>query len=241
MSNLYTVPYSTFMKRLDDWLRENGGSVVDLPLDLLNRAIDRLMLYKDWEGLIVRYPLTITSQVAALPANFSREVRVWHDSNSDGKGDYYYYAHANHDDGYFKNDAFTMAAGHVNTLTFYRDPPHTVTCEYIRALDHFTGNDDGQAANYEYSYFPSDLVVRTAQMIHTEEADIAEPEVNVITNARAVLLKEYESTHQYRNRDFRHEVNDFAGDDVENTQYNLAGDGDRWNGGYDNSYDYGLN
>jgi hypothetical protein len=234
MSDIYTVPYSTFSKRLDDWLIELGGEVTNLTLDLFNRAQDWLLLRRDWEDLIVRYELTLSNDSASLPSDLSRILRVWHDSDGDGKPDFYYYAYARHDDGYYVSDSFTKSGGHSKTATFYRTPSHTPTVEYIKTLEHFTGS------GVEYSFFPPDLLLRTAQKTHIEEADLVGNEYQAIINSHAEMLRDYEASHQYRNRDMRSEVLDDHGDPIDVEQYNLSGDTDRWNDGYDNSYDFGV-
>lgn len=234
MSTIYDVLYATFSKRLTDWLREVGGEVTDLTLDLCNRAQDWLWLRRDWEDLIVRQTLSLTDKSASLPSNFGRVLRVWHDSDEDGKPDYYYYRQARYDDGYYISDSFTKAAGHSKTITFFQDPTHTVTLEYIKTLDHFVGSGD------EYSFFTPDLLIRTAQKIHIEESDLVGKEYEAIINSHAELLRDYEVAHQYRNSDMRMESLDDHGDPIETESYNLIGDTDRWNGGYSNDYDHGI-
>lgn len=234
MTNILTEPYSTFSKRLDDWLRESGGEVVNLTLDLINRAQDWLWVHRDWDELVTRLELTVTNKAATMPADFGRVVRVGHDADGDGLMDYFYYAYGRVDDGYYWKNDFTKAAGHVRSLVFYRDPTHAPTLEYVRALDHFEGSGT------EYSFFPPDLVVRTAQKIHIGEADIGKNEYGIIVQEHAELLRQYERTHMHRNRDMRNIVLDNEGDEIDTEQYNLGGDGDHWNDVYSNSYDSGL-
>lgn len=235
MSTIYNVPYSTFSKRLTDWLTTVGGEVSNLTLDLANRGMDRLWLEADWEDLIGRQVLSLTDKSASLPDDFGRVVRVWHDSDSDGKPDFYYYAYANHDNGYYISDSFAKATGHNKTITFYRDPSHTPTVEYVKALTHFTAGEDA-----EYSFFPPDLLIRAAQMTHIEEADLVGNEFDAIERSYNAMLYKYKATHQFKNRDMYHEMRDELGDRIENDQYNLTGDLDVWADGYDNSYDRGL-
>jgi hypothetical protein len=45
---------------LTDWLTQRGGAVSDLPLSLINRAIQRLWAYRPWEFLIKTAPMNIT-------------------------------------------------------------------------------------------------------------------------------------------------------------------------------------
>ena len=190
---------------------------------------------RDWEDLIVRYSLSsLSAKSQSLPADFGRVVRLWHDSDGDGRADYWYYAYGKYDDGYYISDDFEKATGHSKTITFYRSPTHTPTLEYIKTLDHFEGTGT------EYSFFPPDLLLRTAQKVHIEEADLVGNEYQAIINAHAELLRDYEVAHQYRNRDMRNEILDDYGDPIDVEQYNLSGDTDRWNDGYDNSYDHGL-
>ena len=235
MSDIYTVPYSTFSKRLDDWLREAGGEVEDLTLDLYNRALDFLLLEADWEELLVRYQLSsLSSNSQALPADCSRIVRCWHDSNGDGKPDWYYYEHANVETGYYLSSSFDINTGRSKTITFYRSPNYDPYIEYIKTLTHFTGEGT------EYSFFPHDLLTRTAQLIHIGEADLVGKEYEAILFQQDKMMRNYKTTHQYKNRDMASQINDNAGYPIEVEDYNLTADIDRNIGPYDNDYDYGL-
>ena len=234
MSHIENEPYSTFSKRMTDWLLTVGGEVADLTLDLFNRGQDHLWLKRDWEDLLVRTELSLTDNSVALPSDFGRVVRVWHDSNSDGKPDFYYYARGRYDDGFYIADTFAKATGHSRTINFFRSPSHTPTLEYIKLLDHFVGSGT------EYSYFPPLLLMRAAQKVHIEESEHLDGNAfNAIMNSYAEELSNYEASNQFRGRDMRAEILDDNGTRVDMEGYNLGGDMQRYNSGFPNDYHLG--
>ena len=230
--------YATFKQQLDDTITgESGDSTVDLVLAYFNRAQDFLWQRRPWQELITRVQLTMTtSTTASLPAACGRLIRVWYDSDSDGRPDKYFFNNGKYDDGYYITNTFTKAGGHVRTISFYRGPDHTPYIEYLRLLERFTGTGSGD----EYSYFPPNLLVKTAQKIHIEESDLVGNEYKAILDAWAEEIRDYEQSHQWLNIDMRMQNNDDAGDPIETEQYNLeTATSERYNDGYDNSYDLG--
>lgn len=227
-----TETFATIKKRLQDWLDSDGGEVTNRPLDLLNRAQNWLQQRRAWQGLVKRSALTVASRQATLPSDLLRIIRVWWDSDSDNQPDFHFYDHGRYDDGYYVTDSFAKATGHSKVIKFYKDPTHTPYVEYQWALDDFA--DSGT----EYSYFPGDLLLRTAQKIHIEESGLVGPEYSAIENSQKEMLNDYEASHQYINIDPRTVMLDNSGEIVDTEDYDVQGGSrDRFSDAYDNSYD----
>jgi hypothetical protein len=235
MGTFLNEPYSTFSKRLTDWLNTAGGEVSNLSLDLFNRAQARLWHYRAWDGLVTHYSMTLTNKAKTLPSDFGGTVcRVYCDTNSDGKPDRYYYRDGPHATGYKLVNVFVKATGHSWTITFFMDPPSTPIMVYPKALDDFTGTST------EYSFFPPDLLLATAKAIHIEESDLVGAEYQAVLNQQATLLRDYEAAHQYQNTEFRMAQIDENGDEIAVDGYDLDGGSESdFMDHYDNDYDMG--
>lgn len=227
--------YSDIYNRLLDWMSDvanTGGNVSNRARDLLNRAQEQLRIYRAWDGLLKRSQLTVTDKVATLPDDCREIVRVWHDSDSDGKPDFYYYQDSKRpDDGYYITDTFAKATGHTRTMTFYAAPSYDPYVEYIHSLDEFTG--DGT----EYSYFPGELLLATAQLIHVTESGIVGNEYSAIERRQSHLMLDYEQSHQYQNIDPRSVQNDDDGVEIELEDFNLYDGAGGIVSHFDNDYD----
>jgi len=235
MGTFLNEPYLTFSKRLTDWLNTSGGEVSNLPLDLLNRAQYRLWAYRAWEGLIVHQSLTLSSNASSLPSDFAGAVvLVYIDTNSDGKPDMYFYRNGNASSGYKLVDVFVKATGHAWTITFFATPGGTPVIVYPKALPDFEGTGT------EYSFFPPDLLLAAAKVIHIEESDLVGPEYQAVLNSYATLLRDYEQSNQYQNTELRMSVLDDAGDEIGVDDYDLEGGSETdVSGVWDNDRDLG--
>lgn len=226
--------FSTAYNRMKDWLIEanDGGNVTDLALDLLNRAQERLRMYRPWEELVKQQALTVSSKTASLPSDCGEILALWHDSDSDGHPDFYYYNRSRRvDTGYRMTDSFTKAAGHARTITFYAAPSYTVYLEYIIKLDDFANSGT------EYSFFPIDLLVAQAQIIHYTEQDLVDEGYRAVFDNWQRLLVDYEQAHSWRNIDMRWEITDDQNNDVEQEVYSLIDGPDVEPTNSDPSYD----
>lgn len=236
MSNYRNRPYSEFSPILTDWLREEGGAVTDLTLSLLNRAQDWLYQYRAWDELIKYLQLTLSAtNTITLPATYGGILlAVFCDTNGDGKSDKYYYKDAPVDCGYRLENTFAKATGHSTLLRFFSTPPENPYIKYPVLLDDFTG------ASTEYSFFPADLLIATAQMIHIQEADLVGNEYQAVVDKQAVLLRDYELSHQHQNIEMNMRQTDESGNEIENDSYDLDGGRDsRYVDDFENSYDMG--
>ncbi len=235
MATWITETYSTFSNRLTDWLNTAGGEVPDLPLDLLNRAQQYLCLYRAWDGLVTHYSVTMSGDSCTMPANFTGTViSVYHDSNDDGVPDMFYYRNGPVSCGYKAVDTFDKATGHSWQLTFFTTPSHTPVVVYPVPLDDFDGDGD------EYSFFPSNLLLATAKMLHIQDSGLVGNEYQAVLNEQQQLLRDYEQSHQYQNVEWRMRQIDQSGEEIDNDAYDLEGGTDSSVGDdYDNDYDLG--
>lgn len=235
MATFLNEPYSTFSKRLTDWLNTAGGEVTDLTLDLYNRAQQYLCLYRAWDGLLTHWQSTLTSNVITLPTNFSGTVcSVYIDTNEDGKPDKFFYRDAGTENGYKAVNSFAKATGHSWTFTFFTTPSANPYVVYPVTLEDFEGTGT------EYSFFPSDLLTTTAKKIHIEESDLVGKEYDAILNQQTALLRDYEQSHQYQNIEWKMRQIDDSGDEIGNEAYDLEGGAESsLQDDYDNDYDLG--
>ena len=234
MAGFHSDLYATIEKRLLDWLpyADTGGNVTNLAKDLLNRAQRELWQYRAWENLIKRQDLTLTAKAASLPADFGRVVSVFHDTDGDGMPDFYYFNRSAYaDNGYRIADVFVKATGHAWTITFWASPSSTPTLEYQAILEDFAGTGT------EYSFFPGDLLMLTAQKIHGAEADMVGAEFGVNKQAWQESIRDYEQANQWVNINSEMNLVDAVGQTVEMETFDLfEGSGDVRNS-FDNSYD----
>lgn len=202
--------YSNISNRFNDWLQEiGGGNVSDVALDTLNRAQAWLLGYMHWDGIIKRETLTVSSGSATLPTDLIAILEIYTDSDSDGKPDAYYYNEAGTNDGYYITNSFTKAAGQSKTINFYdSNISNSPTVVYLGDLTDFTGSGT------EYSYFPGELLLRTAQMLRIEETGLVGAEMTVIINSQQRLLRDYVEMEQNQNAEPRMRVNDMLGNEV---------------------------
>jgi hypothetical protein len=210
MFNQETI--GTIRNRLTDWLitTGSGGSVTDLPLDLINRAQAWLVQHSEWQGLVSVATLTVTDRQATLPSNCAKVIRIGADSDGDNKLDFWYRKGGDYLHGYDVENSFDEDTGHSWTLTFYQDPTFTpVKLIYQKNLSDYTAEDDGK-----YSFFPGELLTRCAQKIRIEETGLVNAEVGVIQNAFYEQLTEFKANHQYNNDDGRFILKDDRGNDI---------------------------
>lgn len=234
--NLYSDAY----KRMVDFIVESntGGSVENLARDLLNRAQEQLRMYRMWEELTRRETLTVnSSNNSYLPTDCGEIIGIYHDSDNDGRPDWWYWNRSKRvDQGYYFGNDFDRLSGYSRYFHFFTAPNHTPILWYVRTLEAFVGtNTSGD--DTEYSFFPLDLLVVTAQIIHRSEQDIIENSYEVLELRRQQLLADYEQSHQWINADMGMEVNDANGDLVYMNEYNLSGGGSRDASPHDNDYD----
>lgn len=233
----YNDTYTDISYRLKDWLQVKGGYVTTLEKDLLNRAQAELCRAADWDQLVkLSSALTVSSNIASLPADCARIIDVFDDSDGDGKPDHYYHQEGDENYGYRLLDAFTKAAGHVQTIKFFNSPSASIYLRYVYFLTDFA------ATGTEYSFFPGELLLKTAQVIHASEfSDVTASGLDVLLPTQQKLLAEYKVGHLYRNRENYRHIRDTRGvrvfnDDIgldgsAEIQQNIGRDRDYWGAG----------
>lgn len=226
--------YDTVKNRFTDWVLGESDSIGagdedSLTLDTINRAQDELWRYRRWDDLIASSELTLDSnRDASLPSDFGSVMRVYHDSDSDGRPDFDYYENSDHATGYTIRSNFTKAAGHSWTMHFYRSPAHTPVLLYQKKIDDFVGTGT------EYSFFPAELLLRKAQMLFN--GDNGDEDVG-IEKAYLTALRDYEQKHYQQNLNQKFVQNDIRGVALNLESYALSGDSDAFSNTFDNSRD----
>lgn len=211
--------YTEFQNRIQDWLNAagTGANISDLPLDLANRAQMWLTMYKPWSDMIKVTTLTVTDNEASMPSDFARLVSVYYDVDSDGKPEGYYYNQGRINGGYKLVDSFTKDSGHSRKIVFFNTLSQTPVLKYQFKLDDFTGSGT------EYSFFPGNLLLRTAQRLHIVETGLTDREMLILIDEQKKDLRDYEQAHHYVDAEMRLSINDDNGLEIDTYAVDLAG------------------
>lgn len=188
--------YSEIKNVLSDWLQGEGSAVTDLELNLINRAKDYLARYRHWDELKKKLSLTLSSDgktVSNFPTDIEAIIECGLDTDGDGRLDYLFFR----DDyrpgrGYELTVTFSTASGRSHAMVFHDPPSGTPKLIYQQKLDDFTG------LGTEYSFFPKELMIKTAQKLFIEDSG-AHDEYGVIDKAFREQIRDYELLHQYQN------------------------------------------
>jgi hypothetical protein len=236
---LYAETYEQVADRFREWMtdRDNSGDFVgDIALDYINRANQVLWGHTFWDDLMTHAALTLSGLAGTFPAAYGRTYCMYHDSDGDGKPDWYYYKDGKPGKGYRLTRTFSRAAGSSFVATFFLSPTNTPYLLYQAVLDDFTGQGT------EYIFWPAELLLKTAQCLYKEDADDLGVDYDKLNAARRVLLERHEMGHQFANADYVMDQNDAGGKEVQNEAYALDGGGDGLGNAFrdDNSRDNGL-
>jgi hypothetical protein len=216
---------------LTGWLTCRGGSVSDLPLSLINRAIQKLWIYKPWDFLIKTGSLTVSNLSATLPADFGRVIELYHDSDSDGRPDWYYFRNDKKiDHRYTLLDSFDKTTGHSWAVTFPTTPTSTPILKYQKILS-------AVSTDAHYLFFPANLVLRAAQVEHIVEKGISGVEADLIIKDFKEQLIDFEQVCQHSNNAPITMSKDSQGDELQTEGYGLDGAVGRQFSPHSNSYD----
>lgn len=228
----WTALVSDVKPELTDWLKTRGGTVSDLPLSLINRGRQRIWAYKPWDFLKKTSSLTLSAlRTAALPSDFGRMLSVYHDSDNDGRPDWYYYRDdVRTDHRYTITASITLTAQPGWTLLFAKSPDYTPVCLYQMAIEDCT-------ANAHYLFFPRDLVIRAAQLCHVVENKMGAAEIKEIREDFDRLMLDFEQMCQYSNNAQDMRLKDNLGDQIQTEGYTLDGSVGRFVSANDRSYD----
>jgi hypothetical protein len=180
MANAKTVTYATIQSRLLDFLTvANDGNVANVALDLLNRAQQYLWQLSDWRGIVKTSPLAVSSSLEAVaPADFGRLLSMWWDANGDGVPDGFFDEMGGHDPARAVSviSSFDKATGYSTKFRFSVSPQSAPNLTYVALLEDFAGTGT------EYSFFPAELLLKCAEMLHLEEHGSRQNELNECRN-----------------------------------------------------------
>lgn len=162
---MYDSVVSDIKNELNDWLNVRGGDVTDMALSLINQAIEQLWNRRPWDVLLKTATLSLTNNIAPLPADFGRLVYIGSDLDGDGVVDWYY---SNGDRNTKKRYDFESTLSSTNQITlsvkFNDTPQQTPKICYVVKLNKVVNDTD-------YLFFPASLVLVTAQKIHEKDND----------------------------------------------------------------------
>lgn len=211
--------YTEYKNRMNDWMKHiaTGANITDRTLDLANRAQDWLIMYKPWSDLVKTQALTVTDNQADFPSDFARMVHCNWDSDADGKPEGYFYNLGPSNKGYIVENTFTKAGGHSRVIKFFNTLGVDPIMKYVYKLDDFAGTGT------EYSFFPGELLLRTAQLLHIEEKGLSKIEYDMIYRSHNRLLTNYTQAHHYVNQELNRRINDSLGNEIIMQDVDLMG------------------
>ena len=210
--------YAEYAARMNDWMKykATGANITNRTLDLANRSQNWLIMYRPWADLKKTAELTVSDNEADFPSDFARMVHCNWDSDGDGKPDGYFFDRGRIGQGYLVTDIFDKDTGHARVIKFFNTLSQTPKMVYIHYLDDFEGTGD------EYSFFPGELLLRTAQMLHSEETGLKASDISPILSSHKRLLDMYTAAHTY-DAELSRVINDSNGNEIIMDDINLAG------------------
>jgi len=220
-------------------LVSDGGAVTDIARDLLNRAQQHLWSHTEWQGLRKQSTLVVdpVTYLAPMPADYGRMVNIYWDSTGDGIADGYFDIGGT-DPMRFADvrETFDISTGMTFNVFFGRVPTFTPIVRYIANLNDFTEVDAQNQPITEYSFFPAELLLKTAEMLHLQEKGSDNVTLGAVTGAHLNLLTQFEQM-QNRGSSQDRAMRDALGYRVYSESLDLRGDdssGGVRNGGYSN-------
>jgi hypothetical protein len=204
----YTEKISTIRMRLRDWLKVTGGEVPSLDLDLINRAHQWLQSYRNWDCLKKTTILSvgdntvngvIYSKSSKLPTDLSTIFSVYVDNATVGKPNIYFYENdSDIAQRYMKEYIFDSSDATQSywIITWPSVSPllSNPKCEYLRILPDFIGGNSD-----EYTFFPGELLLRTAQMLRIEEKGLTGDNNKALLDGQLKNLANFERMNQFNN------------------------------------------
>jgi hypothetical protein len=203
---LYGETISTIRKRLRNWLiySTSTSEVPYLDLDLLNRARQWLENYRwKWDPLTTIVSLTLDSnRDAVCPSDLKTILEVYVYPVITNKPNIWF--SEDHSDVAFRYTKFYTHdndTGGFWTIRFPSVSPllSNPKLKYSRFLPDYVGYS-GSTEIVEYSFFPGNLLLRTAQKIFIEDKGITGDNVEPILNAFKEELRNYEVSTQFNNQ-----------------------------------------
>jgi hypothetical protein len=203
----YNEKIATIRARLRDWLKITGGEVVSLDLDLLNRAHQWIQSYRNWDCLRKTATLTVADNTinaisypksSILPVDVSSIYSVYVDNAVVGKPNIYFYENDSdvayrYTKEYIYDSADATKSYWVISWPSVSPLLSSPKMEYVRILADFTGVGD------EYSFFPGELLLRTAQKIRVDEKGMTGDNVAQLLLSFQESLNRFERMNQSNN------------------------------------------
>jgi hypothetical protein len=227
--------YSDIAARFSNWLEVSTSDseyITDLALDYINRAIGSLLLEapRGWDMLTKdRYTLTIggtDGKTAVLPTDCGSILLVYSDPNDDNIPTIRYYSGKD----YEIDRSFSTSAGYSASLKFVEEVIYTMYLRYQVIPTIFTGSGT------EYSPFPADLVLLSAQRIRCREKGLNN-EWQALKGEYDDFLMKFKGKHQNVSECGDLGINDAAGNMIRIPTYDMAGNNDRPVSRYGNDWD----
>lgn len=185
--------------RLTMAYNSQGGDISNLDLDYINRAKDWLCQYRPWDFLVNYATLTVPdSRICDLPTDLQSILEVYLDVNGDGKPDLWFYANSPEVMQRYKLiPSYDPATGTTLQIQF---PPNAYlsnnpTLKYIFLVNDYTGTGT------EISFFPPNLLLRTAQKLYVEDRGIDDTKAAMIIKGQAEDVRFFEQMIQNQNQD----------------------------------------
>jgi len=211
--------------RLTVWINAatSATGIDDLPLDYLNRARQWLESYQ-WscDPLTTIYSLTVTDNEAVCPSDLKTILEVYTDTLVNGVPDVQFYENHNEvSQRYTKYYTHDNDTGGYWTLQFPSVSPllSSPKLKYVKFLADYDGVDT------EYSFFPGELLLKTAQMLVIEDYGSTMADPQTILNAQAKMLRNYEYSIEKNNQVPDLTPKDHWGRPIYISGYDLSGSG----------------
>ena len=217
---------ATIRARLRNWLIYSSATseIATLDLDFLNRAKAWLESYK-WQidPLITVYSLTLDSSYQVdCPSDLKTIVDVYSDVTINGIPDIHFYEdHIDPQQRYTKIYTHDNETGGYWTLTFNSLSTFlsSLKLKYAKFLEDYTGSGT------EYSFFPGELLLKTAQKLFAEEKGLTGDNVDLLMKSHIEVLRNYETSIQGNNQVCDLTPKDNYGNPLRISGYKLDGSG----------------
>lgn len=189
---------ATLINRLRDILTysDTGNHVENYALDLLNRAQSWISMYRPWDFLKKIASLTIgNDRTATLPSDLNTILQMYIDIEGVGKPSVYLYPDApDPAERYEIFDNFSAASGH----SWYIQIPSVAPLPGPLFLK-YTYNLPAIAAADNYLFYPSELLLRTAQKLHIADKGVTGDSANLALAEFERVMGNFIRNSQYNN------------------------------------------
>jgi hypothetical protein len=172
-----------------------------------------------------------------MPVDYGKLINLMWDSNGDGIPEGYFDVNGSDPLRFCEiREEFDVSTGMTFSVYFGRVPSFTPMVRYIANLNDFREVDSEGQALTEYSFFPAELLLKTAEMLHLQEKGSDTATLGTVSQAHIDLLTQFE---QWQNRGGAQDrmMRDALGYRVYQQSLDLRGGDDYGgirNGGYSN-------